>query len=120
LPRVLTVSIGLFVYRLPRLRPEHEFDSVLSREGSFLVNNFLLAGIAFATFWGTIFPILSAVVRGQTMTVGAAFYERVNGPLFLLLLLTMGVGPLFAWRRATTPSIWHNLRWPALVAGLCA
>src|SRR5262249_6219181 len=82
---VLAGSIGLFVYRLPRLRPEHEFDSVLSREGSFLVNNFLLAGIAFATFWGTIFPILSAVVRGQTMTVGTAFYERVNGPLFLIL-----------------------------------
>src|SRR5690242_18133086 len=53
----LVVSIGLFVYRLPRLRPEHEFDSVVSREGSFLANNLLLTGIAFATFWGTIFPI---------------------------------------------------------------
>jgi cytochrome c-type biogenesis protein CcmF len=117
---VLAGSLGLFVYRLPRLRPEHEFDSVVSREGSFLVNNFLLSGIAFATLWGTIFPILSAVVRGQTMTVGTAFYEQVNGPLFLLLLLVMGIGPLLAWRRATAPSIWRNLRWPALVAALCA
>ncbi|HEU5439410.1 MAG TPA: heme lyase CcmF/NrfE family subunit [Ktedonobacterales bacterium] len=117
---VVALSIGLFVRRLPRLRPEHEFDSVVSREGSFLLNNFLLTGIAFATFWGTIFPILSETIRGQTMTVGKAFYERANGPLFLALLFVMGVGPLLAWRRATLRSIWRNCRWPALFAAFCA
>ncbi len=117
---VIAGSIGLFIYRLPRLRPEHEFTTVFSREGSFLVNNLLLTGIAFATFWGTIFPILSQAVRNQTMTVGKAFYEQVNGPLFLLLLFTMGVGPLLAWRRASWHSIWRNFRGPALVAAACA
>jgi cytochrome c-type biogenesis protein CcmF len=117
---VLAVSNPLFVYRLPRLRPEREFDSVVSREGSFLANNLLLTGIAFATFWGTIFPILSSVVRGQTMTVGTAFYQQVDGPLFLALILVMGVGPLLAWRRASRESIVRNFRWPALVAALVA
>src|SRR5258708_4108368 len=42
---ILAASIALFVYRLPRLRPEHEFDSIVSREGSFLLNNFVLARI---------------------------------------------------------------------------
>ena len=116
----LAVCIGLFVYRLPRLRPENEFDSFVSREGSFLVNNFLLTGIAFATFWGTVFPILSQVVRGQTMTVGAPFYKQVNGPIFLALIFVMGVGPLLAWRRASWSSVWRNFRWPALVAACCA
>lgn len=116
----LAVSIGLFVYRLPRLKPEHEFDSVVSREGSFLANNLLLTGIAFATFWGTIFPILSSVARGQTMTVGTAFYQQVDGPLFLALIFVMGVGPLLAWRRASRQSIVRNFRWPALVAALVA
>lgn len=116
----LIFSIGLFVYRLPRLRPEYEFTTVVSREGSFLVNNLLLTGIAFATFWGTIFPIISQVVRHQTITVGASFYKQVNGPLFLLLIFAMGVGPLLAWRRASWESIWRNFRWPALAAALCA
>ena len=117
---VLAVSIALFVYRLPRLRPEHEFDSVVSREGSFLANNLILTGIAFATFWGTIFPILSSVVRQQTMTVGTAFYQQVNGPLFLTLIFVMGVGPLLAWRRASRESLVRNFRWPALVAAIVA
>ena len=116
----LAVSIALFVYRLPRLRPEHEFDSIVSREGSFLGNNLLLTGIAFATFWGTIFPILSSVARGQTMTVGTAFYQQVDGPLFLALIFVMGVGPLLAWRRASRESLVRNFRWPALVAAVVA
>jgi cytochrome c-type biogenesis protein CcmF len=120
LAAVLIVAIGLFVYRLPRLRPEHEFDSVVSREGSFLLNNLLLTGIAFATFWGTLFPLLSASFRGQTMTVGADFYQQVNGPLFAILILVMGIGPLLAWRRASWPSVWRNFRWPALIAAVVA
>ena len=116
----LLFSIGLFVYRMPRLRPEYEFTTIVSREGSFLVNNLLLTGIAFATFWGTIFPIISQVVRNQTLTVGSSFYKQVNGPLFLLLIFAMGVGPLLAWRRASWESIWRNFRWPALAGALCA
>src|SRR5258706_7628286 len=46
---VIVFCTGLFIYRLPKLRPEQEFDSVISREGSFLLNNLLLVGITFAT-----------------------------------------------------------------------
>ena len=117
---IVLFSIVLFLYRLPRLRPEQEFDSVISREGAFLFNNLLLVGIAFATFWGTIFPLLSQAVRRQTMTVGPPFYDHVNGPLFVLLLLAMGVGPLLAWRRTSSRVLWRNLIVPASAAAACA
>jgi cytochrome c-type biogenesis protein CcmF len=117
---VLAASIGLFAFRLPHLRPEQEFESVLSREGSFLLNNLLLVAIAFATFWGTIFPLISQAFRNQQMTVGAPFYQRVNGPLFAALLLMMGIGPLLAWRRASWASTWRNFRWPALAGAVVA
>ncbi len=117
---VIAVSTGLFFYRLPRLKPEQEFDSVVSREGVFLLNNLLLVGITFATLWGTIFPLISVAFRKQTMTVGPPFYENVNGPLFALLLLAMGIGPLLAWRRTSLRSLWRNLSVPAVLAALCA
>lgn len=116
----IAVSTGLFLYRLPRLKPEQEFDSVVSREGIFLLNNLLLIGITFATLWGTIFPLISVALRKQAMTVGPPFYENVNGPLFILLLLAMGVGPLLAWRRTALRSLWRNLCVPAVLAALCA
>ncbi|MBA2286561.1 MAG: heme lyase CcmF/NrfE family subunit [Ktedonobacteraceae bacterium] len=117
---VIVFSTVLFLFRLPRLRPEQEFDSVLSREGVFLVNNLLLVGVAFATLWGTIFPLISAWARHQTMTVGAPFYNQVDGPLFIVLLLAMGIGPLLAWRRTSTRVLWRNMGIPALAAAVCA
>lgn len=117
---IIVFSTGLFLFRLPKLRAEQEFDSVVSREGVFLLNNLLLVGIAFATLWGTIFPIISAAVSSQTIAVGAPFYERVNGPLFAVLILAMGVGPLLAWRRTSQNALWRNLGVPAIAAAICA
>lgn len=117
---IIVFSTGLFLYRLPKLQPEQEFDSVVSREGIFLLNNLLLVGIAFATLWGTIFPLISVAIRRQTMTVGPPFYESVNGPIFIVLILAMGVGPLLAWRRTSRGALWRNLAIPALASALCA
>lgn len=117
---IVVFSTGLFLLRLPKMRPEHEFDSVISREGIFLLNNLLLVGAAFATLWGTIFPLISAAVRRQTMTVGPPFYNNVNGPIFAILILAMGIGPLLAWRRTSPRALWRNLGVPALGAAICA
>ncbi|MGH7786369.1 MAG: heme lyase CcmF/NrfE family subunit [Candidatus Binatia bacterium] len=108
---ILTVSIALLIWRLPMLRSENELDSLLSRESAFLFNNLILVGIAFAVFWGTMFPVISEWVRGVKITVGPPFFNKVNAPLGLALLFLMGVGPVIAWRRAT----WTNLKKSFLV-----
>jgi cytochrome c-type biogenesis protein CcmF len=117
---VIVFSSALFLLRLPKLRPEQEFDSVISREGIFLFNNLLLLGMTFATLWGTLFPLISAFVRGQTMTVGPPFYNQVMAPLIGVLVVAMGVGPLLAWRRTSRVALWRNLSVPAILAALCA
>ncbi len=54
---IIAVVTTLVVLRRPLLRSENDIDSFLSREAAFLFNNLLLVGIAFATFWGTMFPV---------------------------------------------------------------
>jgi len=115
----LAVSVSLLLYRLDRLRPRHELDSLISRESSFLFNNLVLVGIAFATLWGTIFPVLSEWVRGVKITVGPPFFNAVNAPLAITLLFLMGVGPAIAWRRASLANLKRNFLGPGL-AGLGA
>ncbi|GCE14378.1 heme lyase CcmF/NrfE family subunit [Tengunoibacter tsumagoiensis] len=112
-------SILLFV-RLPQLRPDQDFDSIVSREGVFLLNNFLLLGMTFATLWGTLFPLISAFLFHQTMTVGAPFYNQVMAPLIIVLMLAMGVGPLLAWRRTSSNALWRNMSVPVIGTALCA
>ena len=113
---VIVFCVGLILYRLPLLKSRNELDSFLSRESSFLFNNLILLGIAFATFWGTIFPIISEAVRGVKITVGPPFYNQVNVPIGLVLLALIGIGPVIAWRRATWSNLKKNFSLPVLTA----
>jgi len=106
------ISFALMIWRLPLLKSENELDSLLSRETAFLMNNLVFVGIAFATFWGTIFPVISEAVRGVKITVGPPFFNTVNAPLGLLLLFLTGVGPVIAWRRASWGSLRRNILIP--------
>ena len=99
------LSFALYVSRLPLLEAEATLESMVSREASFLFNNLLLIGIAFSVLWGTLFPILSEAIKGTKITVGPPFFNQVNVPLGLALLLMTGIGPLIAWRRASIPNL---------------
>ena len=83
---------------------------------AFLVNNLLFLMIAMVVLWGLVFPLLSQVIRGAPVTVAAPFYNAVAGPLFLALILLMGVGPLLPWRRGSWRSLWRALAVPVAVA----
>ena len=116
----MALPLILLLWRLPRIRDEEGFEATLSRESGFLFNNLLLVSIAFATFWGTVYPMVTEALGNQRLTVGAPFYEKVNGPLFLALILLMGVGPLLAWRKSTGQAMLRNLRAPIGVGILTA
>jgi cytochrome c-type biogenesis protein CcmF len=105
-------SILLLIWRLPSLKDEEGFEALASRESGFLINNLLFVSIAFATFWGTIYPMITEALGNERITVGAPFYEKVNGPLFLALIVLMGIGPLLAWRRTSNSALWRNFRFP--------
>ncbi len=112
----ILVSFNLLMNRLPKLKSRNELDSLLSRESSFLYNNLILMGIAFATFWGTIFPIISEAVRGVKITVGPPFFNKVNTPIGLALLGLTGLCPLIAWRKASAENLRRNFFLPFMVA----
>ncbi len=114
---------GLLLFRVKSLRTPAEFESYLSREAAFLFNNLALVGIAFAVFWGTLFPVLSEAVRGVKITVGPPFFDKVNAPLALALVFLMGVGPLIAWRRSSLDTVAKTFAAPVIfgaVTGICA
>jgi cytochrome c-type biogenesis protein CcmF len=109
---VLLVAIVFLVKRLPQLQSDHRLESVISRESSFLFNNLFLVGIMFAVLWGTLFPIISEAVRGVKISVAAPFFNQVNVPLGLALLLLSGVCPLIAWRKASMRNLRRNFLYP--------
>lgn len=108
----------LLYSRLGELKEENELHSVVSREATFLLNNLILVGAAFATLWGTIFPMISEVFTGNQISVAAPFFNQVNGPIFLALLLLMGACTLVGWRRASPENLKRNFLLPLGMAAL--
>ena len=113
---VLVGAFALLITRLPLLRSQSSLESYVSREAVFLYNNLLLVGLAFAVFWGTIFPVLSEAVRGDKITVGQGFFDQVAAPIGLALLFLTGVGPLIPWRKASGPELRRRFGLPVIVA----
>jgi cytochrome c-type biogenesis protein CcmF len=63
------------------------------------------------------FPVISEAVTGEKISVDAPFFNRINIPIGLGLLLLTGIGPLIAWRRSSLESLRRAFLWPA-VAGV--
>ena len=112
----LSGALYLLFDRLPYLKSENQMESIVSRESSFMFNNLILLAACFAVFWGTMFPIISEAVTGSKITVGPPFFNKVNVPIAIFLMFLTGVGPLLAWRRASTNSLKRNFLSPAVIA----
>jgi cytochrome c-type biogenesis protein CcmF len=113
---VFITCLFFYVKNRSHLRSEHKLESIISRESSFLFNNLLLLLACFTVLWGTLFPKLSEWAQGHPVTVGPAFFNKVNIPVALLLLLLTALGPLLAWRRTSFDSLRRNFFWPAMGA----
>ena len=110
----IAVTAYLVTTRLKDLESKANLESMISREAAFLYNNLILVGIAFSVLWGTVFPIITEAVRGEKITVGPPFFNAVNVPLGLLLLLLTGIGPLIAWRRASVGNLQRQFAGPVI------
>ncbi len=113
---VIVVTVCIFTYVLQRshLETEHQLESLVSRESSFLFNNLVLLTACFVILWGTLYPILSEFVEGSKVTVGAPFYNNVAVPIGLFLLFLTGVGPLLPWRATSLKAVKRNFVLPVV------
>src|ERR671923_341869 len=113
---VIALSAGLILSRAADLRSEARLDSLLSREAFFLLNNLVLVGLCLVIMWGTFFPLISEAITGTEASVGPPWFDRLVTPLALVLVLLTGIGPVFAWRRATLANLRKALLVPVAVA----
>jgi cytochrome c-type biogenesis protein CcmF len=113
---ILVVCLAAYVKNRDYLKSENQLDSIVSRESSFLFNNLILLVSCVAVLSGTLFPVFSEWVSGSRISVGTPFFNKVNIPIGLLLLLLTGLGPLLAWRKTSTESLKRNFAGPLIVS----
>ncbi len=96
-------ALALFAARIGTVRAGTTFDPV-SREGGLVANNLLLSVILGIVLIGTLYPIVAASFDVQ-LSVGPPFFNKAAGPIALLLVAVMAVGPLLRWRRDDSKAV---------------
>ena len=109
-------SAWLLHRRLDALHSDNHLESLLSREAVYLFNNLIFMTLTLSVFVGTVFPMVSELVIGEKITVGPPWFNRVTWPQFALLVLLMGVAPLFAWRKGSARRLGRSMLWPLLLS----
>jgi cytochrome c-type biogenesis protein CcmF len=95
---IVSVALILWRWNTGKLRDEHGFAGVLSRESLFVLNNVVFVALALAIFWGSFgAPILSELAMNTEITLGKPYFHSVTVPLFVALYILMGIAPLSAW-----------------------
>jgi cytochrome c-type biogenesis protein CcmF len=105
-------SLGLLFYRYEEGKGKVEIKTLISKESSFLLNNFLLVASAGIIFLGTLFPAIFEAITGSEISVGPSFFNRVNGPIFLTIILLMGICILMGWRQISIEKLVRFFYWP--------
>lgn len=101
------------------IRSKGRIDHLLSREGVFLANNFVLLGCVCVVMFGTLGEKISEYFWQQTKYT-ATWFNAWMVPGGLALIILMGIGPLIPWRKATVKAFKRNFTIPMLVsAALC-
>ncbi|MFP6639177.1 MAG: heme lyase CcmF/NrfE family subunit [Myxococcota bacterium] len=116
-----SVIFGLAVFlRRRELASPRKLESVLSRESSFVLNNWVFMVLLAVVFGFTLLPVFSESISGERLTLGPHFFNQVTGPLALILLFLTGVGPLIAWRKASPASLRRQFTWPLIIGATAA
>jgi cytochrome c-type biogenesis protein CcmF len=95
-----------------------QIESVLSREFTFLLNNWVLVSLLFFILVATTFPLISEALAGEKVTVGPPFYKAWVQPLGLMLLLLMGIGTLFGWKKTSPEAFRRSFYAPLAATGV--
>jgi cytochrome c-type biogenesis protein CcmF len=114
----LGLGLALLVWRLPELIGGDRPSGTVSRESAFLLNNVLFLGLTFAVLFGTLLPLFVAATSGDTISVGAPWFNGVTVPIFVALLFLMGIGPALPWGAASGATLRRRFGLPLLVAGV--
>jgi len=112
---VLSVSFGIFLAKGRYQEARETITSFMSRESFFVWNNVVFTLACACVLLGTLYPLALDAFYGDKITVGAPYFNTVMVPIFLLLVLLMGIGPLVPWRKANVERVRQRLLIPALV-----
>ncbi len=112
----LVLSFGLVVIRHNRLESKRQIESVISKEGTFLLTNLLFLAAAGGILIGTIYTLLKGSTTILEQSLVAPFFNRVSIPILLAIILLTGICITTRWRRTNLNELGRSLLMPFIIS----
>ena len=95
----ILVFISFFVFLVFHKSDKQEMISfsLLSKETSLLINNWIMMYFLSVVLIGTIYPIFLDVISSEQISVGPPFYHKLIIPFLIPFLIFMALGPQLKW-----------------------
>ncbi len=104
--------LALAYYRSNDLKSESGSEAILSRDAAFALNNIIFIGTTALIFIGTLFPLFSQAFTGSNVSLSASFFNQVDSPLLVIIILLAGVCTLIGWRQLSARQFFKETLWP--------
>ena len=93
-----------------------QMESILSREFTFLLNNYALLGFMLFVCVATTFPMISEAFWNEKVTVGPPYYNAWVQPIGLVIFALMGIGTLLGWKKTSPQLLRKAFFWPLVAS----
>jgi cytochrome c-type biogenesis protein CcmF len=104
------ISIGMIVFRWKNLKDiRTESSKLMTKESLLFIGALLLCASALVIFVGTSLPIFSKA------KVDMAFYNKMNLPIAIGLMITMGLSLYIDWKQTDYDKFFKNLILPGIL-----
>jgi cytochrome c-type biogenesis protein CcmF len=88
------------------------FESIWSREFTFLLNNYGLLTFMLFVLVFTTFPMITEAFLKEKVSVGPPIFNAFLQPVGLTVFFLMGVGTLFGWKKSSDAQLKKNFMIP--------
>ena len=112
------IGAGLIIFAFRFIKPS-ALHNPISREGSLYFNNLMLSAITAMVFIGTLYPLGLEAITGETISVGAPYFNTAVIPFALPIILVMAIAPFLGWQQGNLKATVTKLM-TALVASMAA
>ncbi|MDZ7356140.1 MAG: heme lyase CcmF/NrfE family subunit [candidate division KSB1 bacterium] len=109
---ILVVAIGLMVFRINKMRSKSFYESLLSRETSFLLLNIIFIVLLVMVLIGTLAPAITELFIGKQVALGESYFNRIAKPIGLVLLFLLAICPILSWRETSNQVLLNRGLYP--------
>ena len=110
----LIFSLGLLVYHKDRIPNVKLKLSEFTKESALIGSLFMLLLSAATILIGTSSPIISSIL-GQPSQVQTGFYNTLNMPIAILMVILLSIAPLLSWKKENIRGIIRRNALPLVI-----